>query len=403
MDLSDAPEINDQIGIKNVSIIFSQPSILIPTVILVVLFVTLVSYYLLYDAQIPEKYSEYFIQKNPKGPFVILNLATCFTNYVFVLFLYIISQKSCASIWAWLIDLSLAIGLFKYDNHHFSDSIFHGTVLKQRGDTTLIILMSLFYLLTLIYKLQYFSFLIWPFYGIILSLGSLDSSSLINFVKSNAYDMNKLDLEIIKVLKDFFRKTKFDRSKLFISENNISDAMISDFNILTWESTKFIHMSVETAKLGDPDLFEFILYHEYDHSSRNSPIFGAIFRIFKYVLIFLAMLIYAIRQHINSKSSFIYENINSFYGLLLCITFFSTIFEFLICIYTSYYEFKADDTSVKMTGNLNGLKQFINYVSRYYSSINFESLINFPLYFPIFDHPSVFHRFTRQFSKFKEN
>lgn len=106
---------------KSMSQIFKKKFVTILSLILLGLYLSLVVYYLFYDASVPKEYSQLYKTSEPKSPLVIWALTMFFVNYVIVLICYYCYSKDVLKKHSvWFFWLSLIFGVIAYNRFDIS-------------------------------------------------------------------------------------------------------------------------------------------------------------------------------------------------------------------------------------------------------------------------------------------
>lgn len=228
-------------------------------------------------------------------------------------------------------------------------------------------------------------------------LDFFDSNILQELIKQDTTDTIKhtLSFDMEKILHEFVEKYSFNIKKFFItfrSEGSFSTVLYNNGKL-----NQLINLDIKKVILG-PDIFKFLLYHEYGHLHYNSLIFIYFALILKEIII-ISYLIYNISKIRKANKQFWHKKMVRIFSEVY---FINRSMEYLLGILKNYHEFLADDFSINECKDIKGMACFINDLCFKYKHKS-VSLIFYPPYYNISTHPSLYHRFIRQYSKFNKD
>lgn len=369
--------------------------------ILLIIYISLLSYYISYDIGIPSNYPEYLKTKATRSLFPLMHLTFDFFGYISILLLYAVASNFFRYYWIWIFEISIPSAIF-----HFLKSLIIlripglNIIKEQAFKFNFVLILIVIYQQACLHKFYNARFLIFPCFSIIMDIIGFNTSSIINKLKDDSLDISNLEPKIKEILEDFFLKTKFDRVLVLITKNLKTDGLIPLFDIYTFKLCDVIHLPEKIAKDSLADMFKFVLYQNYGLGCFKSGIAVQVLTLLKDIIILAALFKLAYGNYKDKeRSTSSIKNIDAHFQYTIWISFGSIIFYFLLNCYQIYYSLRADDIAISLCGHLDGLNEAFKQKSVDFERTCTDFLINQPPYFPSNNTPSLFHRYKRQYNK----
>lgn len=207
------------------------------------------------------------------------------------------------------------------------------------------------------------------------------------------------DYDYNKTINDFCLKYNFDRKYISLIDQEVPIAsVVTYFNAFSFKLVNIIFLNIDCIFQGK-DAANFILKHEYGHIIRNSYIKVLLITLLKCVV----MCVYILFDYCYDGFNVVFHQYNTLEADLRFIksnlkaTAWGLMLDIPIMLYSRMDEHRCDDFAVDTINKSSELLANTKENMKYYLNDSQQShYVLHPTYFPLFSHPSIYHRFERQ-------